>query len=140
MKKSGFKNKYSPMKKFRPIEGDNILQVSEADRKFSLYIRQRDGRCVVCGSSLFLGCSHYYGRGIYATRYDPDNCITLCQECHEVWEHEKGGVYWNYMFAWLGPQRLEALKTRSETRISPYQAIESFMELTAKLQSNDIEY
>lgn len=146
MKKTGFKNKYSSLKSskrmrtFREVKGEdeNVLQVHEADKKFSLDIRKRDGQCVNCGSTLFLGCSHYFGRATYATRYDPLNCITLCQECHEVWENQKQGIYKDYMIMWLGADSFEWLKLRSETKVSPYEAIVSYMKLRSALQ--DIHY
>lgn len=129
------------MKQFREVEGEdeNVLQVSEADRLFSIEIRKRDGQCVNCGSTLFLGCSHYFSRGIYALRYDPENCITLCQECHENWEHEKDGVYKDFMIMWLGEEEFEVLKYRSKMKINPYQAITEFMKSNI-LQSDEIEY
>lgn len=140
MKKSGFKKKYSTLRKFRIVEGDNIIQVAEADRLFSLQIRKRDGQCVNCGSTLFLGCSHYYGRGIYATRYDPLNCITLCQECHEIWESEKNGIYKDYMMMWLGDEKFRKLFYTSQQKVTPYQAISSFMKICVSLQDNEIRY
>jgi hypothetical protein len=29
-----------------------------------------------------LHCSHYYGRGNWSTRFEPDNCVSLCYGCH----------------------------------------------------------
>lgn len=155
MKKFGFKNKYSSlsrgtglkkssksMKKFREVTGEdeNVLQVHEADSLFSKQIRKRDGQCVNCGSTLFLGCSHYFGRAIYATRYDPLNCICLCTSCHELWEHEKDGVYKDYMIMWIGEEEFKALKERANEKVSPYDSIVAYMKLSATLQDNDIEY
>lgn len=148
MKNSGFKTKYSILKKsrkslrkFREVKGEeDVLQVQEADKQFSLQIRKRDGQCVNCGSTLFLGCSHYFGRGIYATRFDPLNCITLCQACHQVWEYEKTEIYRNYMFMWLGEKEFNLLKARAKLRISPYDAIIHFMKISSQLETNDIEY
>lgn len=149
MKNSGFKNKYSSLKtsskrmrNFREVKGEdeNVLQVYEADRKFSLEIRKRDGQCVNCGRGMFLGCSHYFGRGIYSTRYDPFNCITLCQECHEVWENEKQGIYKDYMELWLGVRMFGFLKERAKEKVTPYEAIAEYMRVSKALQVNHIEY
>lgn len=155
MKRSSFKKQYSPLKRktplraktgfnkstkrmrsFREVKGEdeNVLQVREADRQFSLEIRRRDKQCVSCGSGLFLGCSHYFGRVIYATRYDPLNCITLCSECHEKWELQKKGIYKDFMMMWLGEGGFLALELRSKERISPYEAIFRYMKL-----SNSVE-
>lgn len=147
MKTTPFKNKYSPLAKskrmraYREVKGEdeNVLQVNEADRQFSLQIRKRDGQCVNCGSVFFLQCSHYFGRGIYATRYDPLNCITLCQICHDQWEHEKDGVYKDYMVMWLGEEKFRELEEKAKTRVSPYESISELMQ-SGLLQSNEIEY
>jgi hypothetical protein len=29
-----------------------------------------------------LHCSHYYGRGRFSVRFDPDNAVALCYGCH----------------------------------------------------------
>ena len=130
------------MRAFREVKGEdkNVLQVHEADRKFSLEIRKRDGECRNCGSTLFLGCSHYFGRVIYATRYDPLNCITLCQQCHEIWEVSKKGVYKDFMLMWLGAKEFEKLEERSQEKVSPYYAITEYMKLSRSVQNNEIEY
>lgn len=131
------------MRSYRKVEGpEDALQVDEADAQFSREIRKRDGQCVNCGSTLFLGCSHYYGRAIYATRYDPYNCITLCQECHEQWEPKsaKEGIYKDYMIMWLGPVKFRSLEISAQNRVSPYTAIREYMRLSQTLQDNNIEY
>jgi hypothetical protein len=154
MKRSGFKQKFHSfhsvsglksihqMRKFRKVVGENknILQVDEADRQFSILIRKRDGQCVSCGSTIFLGCSHFYGRGTYATRFDPDNCITLCQQEHEVLEYEKEGIYRELMIKRLGEERFKVLEARSKLRVSPYEAIVRFMETIKNLENVDIQY
>jgi hypothetical protein len=62
------------------------------DKVFSEYIRKRDGWvCQRCKkgydpesstSRMGLHCSHYYGRGNWSTRFEPDNCVSLCYGCH----------------------------------------------------------
>ncbi len=60
----------------------------EADRRFSLFIRARDGRCMAAG--LFgLSCrgplqnAHIIRRGSYkATLFDPENCVAMCKAHH----------------------------------------------------------
>jgi len=59
----------------------------EADRLFSLYIRQRDGGCQVCGLSIALlrgdlQCMHGVSRRKFATRWDPANSWAGCSRCH----------------------------------------------------------
>ena len=63
-----------------------IWSTDKADTKFSLFIRQRDQICRFQGCSVGnvkkLQCSHYIGRAHSATRYDPNNCISLCWRHH----------------------------------------------------------
>lgn len=144
MKTGGYLKSHSSLRKFREVRGEeeNVWQVNEADRKFSIEIRKRDGgQCMNCGSPMFLGCSHYFGRGIWSTRFNPLNCIALCQECHELWEHEKNGVYRDFMIMWLGEEEFNLLKYRAEeVKITPYEAITKLMELCRNLPDNDIQY
>jgi hypothetical protein len=75
------------------------IKIDPADRIFSLYIRLRDGRCMRCGKRgepdkdgrpvVGLENSHYFGRWMEGTRFDPDNCITLCHGCHSFWERDR---------------------------------------------------
>lgn len=94
-----------------------------ADTQFSLYIRNRDKRCMnpSCQSGYsrsapveVLQCSHYWGRAILISRYDPDNCFSLCDGCHKMWENTKQGRYTEVMIRWLGAKRFNALRRRVE--------------------------
>lgn len=59
-----------------------------ADRWFSKAVRARvDWTCERCSTNHrhnpgALDCSHYMGRGNWATRFDPDNAFALCYGCH----------------------------------------------------------
>lgn len=54
----------------------------KADKEFSWMIRRRDKKCLFPGCKETdlkkLQCSHYHGRAHKGTRWNPDNCITLC--------------------------------------------------------------
>lgn len=88
-----------------------IWELSKADKEFSLFIRNRDGKCqnplCVCGLNYSgapiqsLDCSHYYDRGIWLTRFDPDNCIALGRRCHQMLEEKKDDEY-----KWIMERRL----------------------------------
>lgn len=54
----------------------------ETDRLFSLYIRNRDRKCRNCMATEALQAAHVVSRRYMATRWDPDNCITLDRRCH----------------------------------------------------------
>ena len=92
------------------------------DVLFSEIIRSRDGwTCQRCSkgfdptsstSRMGLHCSHYHGRGKWATRYDLDNCTALCYGCHRFLsgrplEHTE------FMIKRLGKKKFKELNTRS---------------------------
>lgn len=57
----------------------------EADRLFSLAIRERDGRCVRCNGTFGLQCAHKISRRYLATRWKKANAVALCSKCH-LWQ------------------------------------------------------
>lgn len=99
-----------------------LWDVKKADQEFSIFIRKRDGKCMnpkcVCGLNYdgvpiqSLQCSHYYDRGIWLTRYDPDNCIAMGPACHRIWENDKQGRYREFMIRWLGKKKFDDMKQR----------------------------
>jgi len=64
------------------------VKIKAVDSYFSRCIRERAGwKCERCGAqhqekSQGLHCSHFHGRGKWATRFDPDNCFAICYGCH----------------------------------------------------------
>jgi 5-methylcytosine-specific restriction endonuclease McrA len=89
--KSSFKHK-----KYSRIKGD--LDLAHTDGQFSKWIISRDQKCLRCGINYMLTCSHFYGRSTWNTRYDEENCITLCSPCHAEWESKKNGEYKDFKF------------------------------------------
>jgi hypothetical protein len=88
----------------------------ELDKVFSKYIRERDKKCVRCGKTTGLTCSHFWSRKHLATRYDEDNCDALCFPCHLFhWEKEKQGAYLDYMKRKLGVQRYDVLEYKAHS-------------------------
>lgn len=61
---------------------------SEADRRFSLYIRARDGKCMIPNASPCIGplqCCHILSRRFLATRWDEQNAVAGCAGHHAYW-------------------------------------------------------
>lgn len=96
----------------------------KTDKLFRDYIRTRDGwRCLACGDNSKdysqnkqgLHCSHYWGRGHENTRFDPENCISLCTYHHIFdWGHGDGrDKYKAFMIDWLGEDRFLMLEVRA---------------------------
>lgn len=68
--------------------------IEEADKAFRDFIVKRDRKCLNPDSNHHgvLTCSHYFGRSAKYTRWDENNCITLCW-----WHHFKSKDYgWEY--------------------------------------------
>ena len=69
-------------------DGAKLCAKHEADRLFSLYIRDRDGECVghtfvpevACKGEL--QCMHLVSRGYLAVRWDPQNALAGCAAHH----------------------------------------------------------
>ena len=66
------------------------VKITPADAAFSKCVRERSAwRCDRCGTyypegkRMGLHCSHYFGRGSYATRFDPLNAFSHCYGCHQ---------------------------------------------------------
>lgn len=100
-------------------------KLRKSDKMLSQLIRERDGwMCKACGGKSKnyehnrqgLHCSHYYSRGRENTRFDFDNCISLCTYHHNQWGHgDKRGDYTEYMIERLGQKGFEELTKRSRT-------------------------
>lgn len=58
------------------------------DNVFSRIVRERDGKCLKCGSLSALQCSHVVPRTYLSIRWDLSNAITLCYRCHIHWWHK----------------------------------------------------
>lgn len=97
------------------------IKTDLADKWFSKYIRLRDGKCMRCGSIVQYNASgeptshqnsHYIGRRKESTRFDLDNCITLCYGCHQYW-HENPKEYDKWMIDHKGQKVVDDLILRS---------------------------
>ena len=65
------------------------VKIRAADKHFSACVRERaNWTCERChrktpdDKRMGLHCSHYHGRGKWATRFDPENCEAICYGCH----------------------------------------------------------
>lgn len=91
------------------------------DREFSQFIRRRDSfTCQRCASvfpenAFGLHASHFIGRAVRATRWDPENVDAMCNGCHGFFEARKATAYRAWKIDQLGPNRFDALVERSNT-------------------------
>ena len=100
------------------------IKVTKADRLFSLCIRNRDKwRCVRCKKQYHpptnaLQCSHFWGRGNYATRFHRWNCDAACYGCHAIWEANKQGDYRNFKIKQLGMKKYKELERLAKSTVN----------------------
>lgn len=97
------------------------IKIRPADKQFSDYIRSKAGwrceRCLkqydsTCGPSL--QCSHFWGRARENTRFDPENCSSLCFGCHNYF-HAQPADHVEWMLEKLGKKAFDLLKLRAHT-------------------------
>ena len=96
------------------------------DVVFSNYIRCRDDwTCQRCGKyyepldsnkRMGLHCSHFYGRGNWAVRFDPDNAVALCYGCHRFLGSNPVD-HRDFILKRLGKERFEDLNQRRNKTI-----------------------
>lgn len=73
-------------KRRKPISKIKSLK-HKLDEVFSLYIRARDKKCVICWNTETLQNWHYYSRVNNSTRFNEMNCNTQCSACNCLHEY-----------------------------------------------------
>jgi hypothetical protein len=98
------------------------IKIYQEDSIFSQFIRLRDKKCVRCGSHVELNekglpvthqNSHYWSRGNWSTRFDPENCDTLCFACHRLWGGDYRRDYEAFKKKQLGEDGYKKLEIRA---------------------------
>ena len=95
--------------------------VKYADQWFSRFIVLRDKRCVICGSTMNLQCSHVFRRHSYTTRWDSQNAYAQCKSCH--FRHHNHSEYplQKYAVTRIGQDAMDDLWLRSK-KVSNFSA------------------
>lgn len=83
--------------------------IKRLDALVSDYVRERDKRCIVCGSTVGLQCGHYIRRGVWRWRWDLENCNAQCPTCNSRHE-EDPEPYRRAMVAKYGLDTVEGLE------------------------------
>ena len=147
LKRTGFKQKprkplkRTPLRKVSPnkvkysnkrmIYGQRVWSLKVADTKFSNWLRERVGRCELCGKTEGLTVSHYIGRKEKSTRYLVDNCDIFCWSCHAKWENRKQYEYREWKIKKIGEKRHQELKDLQKGSLGEKDAIYNCMLLLA---------
>lgn len=97
-------------------------KIRHADKKFSEYIRQRDGECVFkqkCYgvTQQRLECVHFYSRRSESVRFDPENSDAGCTKCHNWFHTTPEGQAWHKEWKknQLGERAYDLLTLRKNT-------------------------
>ena len=89
---------------------------TKLDAVFRRIIKYRDKHtCQSCRKRFgeqWLDCAHFKSRAKKSTRWDPENCITLCRGCHSQLHHYPEGMA-ALMLRRLGPDAYDDLILRA---------------------------
>ncbi len=88
----------------KPLEvGSRRWLIWQLDIQTSRTVRGRDQRCVTCGTTRNLQCSHFYSRRYLTIRFDLRNCNAMCGACNKR-HNEDPSSYLNFMHAHYGAE------------------------------------
>jgi len=103
------------------------------DVEFNAYIRERDGKCILCGSTKKLQCSHFYGKQARpATRWNVTNAYAMCASCHFKHHHGTEADYAIKLFTIYGLKHMLKLQKQSQLPIEYNREIYNNMIFTFK--------
>ena len=101
----------------KPLEaGSRRWLIWQLDIQTSRIVRQRDRKCVTCGTTRNLQCSHFYSRRYLGVRFNLLNCNAMCADCNKRHNYDPS-PYLNFMQEHYGSQviaELHSLRVRSE--------------------------
>ena len=98
------------------------ISIKPLDKKFSLYIRSRDNwTCQRCFKKYIpptnsVHCAHIFTRGAKSTRFDVDNCHTMCYGCHSYIDSHPLEKYEWYIKK-FGQRKFDLLRLKSNTQM-----------------------
>jgi hypothetical protein len=107
------------------------IRVSTYDQKWSKFVRERDGACLVCGKTEYLAAHHFIRRGVKATRLDLDNGITLCASHHTFnyqFSAHRTPEAFDKWFKTNYPDRYRYVRKKAQQMMSERDAIAEFKE------------
>ena len=84
---------------------------NKLDKICSLIVRGR-GKCERCGKKENLQCCHIFGRTYNNTRFDLDNLLCLCPDCHINFAHKQPILFAEFVRKILGEEKYETLKEK----------------------------
>jgi len=93
--------------------------IESLDKEFSKYIRSI-GHCEKClrGKSTKLETAHFLTRANLSIRWDKDNAVCLCQECHR-WAHKNRELFRLFFSSIKHPDELERVEKLANQKAEP---------------------
>jgi len=107
------------MKKPRKLSRKTLIKKLEArlDKLWAEAVKERDHHaCRRCGKTEGLNAHHLVGkRGHKTTKWDVDNGMTLCWNCHFHWAHLNGNelIYSAWVVNEIGQKMFDYLQRRA---------------------------
>ena len=97
---------------------------AELDRLCSIYVRSRDKRCITCGSTKNLTCSHFIPRGNQYVRYDVEmNLNCQCAPCN-LNHNDDESAYELYLLKKYGRSAVATLRAKSQITFFRWSVVE----------------
>lgn len=87
--------------------------INELDKLWSKLVKERDGKCVICGSLVRLNAHHIFSRSNFGTRYDINNGITLCWAHHLHLAHTHFERFRDFVIERIGQEMYDILKEKA---------------------------
>jgi len=76
------------------------------------FLIRRKGKCQRCGKKDNLQTAHIFGRTYLNTRWDLDNLLCLCADCHINFAHKCPILFTEFVRKFLGEEKYETLKEK----------------------------
>lgn len=119
------------------------IKRSKADAVFSNWIRERaDWKCERCFTQYEkpnqgLHNSHFHSRRNKSTRFEPDNCASLCMRCHQHLG-ENPSDHYVFFLKRLGQERFDSLdrQARTPAKIDESAVVLVYMALLKEMKEN----
>lgn len=103
---------------------------------FSKWVRNRDGRCVTCGSRNSLQAGHFY-HGVLD--FDEMNINAQCSQCNK-WNHGNLAVYSVYLLRKYGQEKFEDLEKRHYIALGgEYRTDKNYLDLIEKYKLSTVD-
>ena len=115
--------------------------IKRLDNVFSKYIRLRDKRCVICGTTENLQAGHLITRRCYATRWDEMNVFAQCRNCNYTHEY-RPEIFTNWYIEKFGADKYQELVVKSKMVVKYKNAdllamIEYYKQKIKELEANN---